>query len=93
MPLVTCRDCGSQVSDQALACPKCGRPMTQARPGPPKTTLTKPAGCFLQLVALFLMLSGLGLCIEGGSGGWFFGVLLIVGGVWLFIVGRRPALK
>jgi DNA-directed RNA polymerase subunit RPC12/RpoP len=26
MPLVTCPDCGTEVSDQAPACPKCGRP-------------------------------------------------------------------
>ena len=27
MALVTCRDCGKQVSEQAPACPNCGRPM------------------------------------------------------------------
>ena len=26
--LVTCADCGSDVSDAAQSCPKCGRPMT-----------------------------------------------------------------
>ncbi len=27
MPLITCPDCSSQVSDAAPACPKCGRPI------------------------------------------------------------------
>jgi uncharacterized membrane protein YvbJ len=29
MPLVTCPDCGQQVSDQAAACPQCARPLGQ----------------------------------------------------------------
>ncbi|HTJ78499.1 MAG TPA: hypothetical protein VL357_05845 [Rariglobus sp.] len=31
MPLLTCPDCQSQVSDAAPACPKCGRPIYNAR--------------------------------------------------------------
>lgn len=31
MPLTGCPDCGNQVSDQARACPQCGRP-TRSRP-------------------------------------------------------------
>lgn len=31
MPLTQCLDCGNQVSDQAKACPQCGRP-TRPRP-------------------------------------------------------------
>lgn len=27
MALITCPDCGKQLSDQAPACPNCGRPM------------------------------------------------------------------
>ena len=27
MPLVICKDCSEQISDKALSCPKCGRPM------------------------------------------------------------------
>lgn len=29
MPLITCPDCNHQVSDQAPACPSCGRPISQ----------------------------------------------------------------
>lgn len=28
MPLIQCPDCGAQVSDQAQACIKCGRPLS-----------------------------------------------------------------
>jgi hypothetical protein len=31
MPLITCPDCGTQVSDQAPACVKCGRPIGGSR--------------------------------------------------------------
>ena len=27
MPLITCPDCGNQVSSRAAACPKCGAPV------------------------------------------------------------------
>ena len=30
MPLINCPDCGHQVSDQAPACPQCGRPINTA---------------------------------------------------------------
>ena len=31
MPLITCPDCGTEVSDQAPACVKCGRPMGESQ--------------------------------------------------------------
>ena len=30
MPLITCPDCSHQISDQAPACPSCGRPAAKA---------------------------------------------------------------
>lgn len=30
MALITCRECGAQISDNAMACPQCGSPVTQA---------------------------------------------------------------
>lgn len=32
MALITCPDCGSRVSDQAKACPRCGRPIQLSQP-------------------------------------------------------------
>src|ERR1035437_5087346 len=43
MPLVTCPDCGNQVSDRAPACPKCGGPIArQGQPGTMGTPLQVP---------------------------------------------------
>ena len=42
MALLTCPDCNGPVSDQAAACPKCGRPV-DAAPPPPVTPATTPA--------------------------------------------------
>jgi membrane protein YdbS with pleckstrin-like domain len=35
MPLITCPDCGREVSSAAAACPQCGRPMTPSMSAPP----------------------------------------------------------
>ncbi len=42
MALLTCPDCRGPVSDQAVACPKCGRPVETAPP-PPATHTPTPA--------------------------------------------------
>ena len=34
MALITCPDCGKQISDQAPVCPECGRPSNQQPPQP-----------------------------------------------------------
>ncbi|MBA3676388.1 MAG: zinc ribbon domain-containing protein [Sphingosinicella sp.] len=41
MALVTCEDCGHEVSDRATACPKCGAPVAAAmnEPAPSKVSL------------------------------------------------------
>ncbi len=33
MPLISCPDCGKQVSSEAPTCPSCGRPIKQSSPG------------------------------------------------------------
>ena len=35
MPLISCPDCGKQVSSEAPTCPNCGRPIKQSRPTAP----------------------------------------------------------
>src|SRR5947208_11312596 len=35
MPLVSCPDCGSQISTAAIACPRCGRPTERTAPATP----------------------------------------------------------
>jgi len=64
MPLVTCPDCGKQVSDQAPACPHCGRPLRTPQKGPAtapmqvtikRKTSRATWGCFV-LMALGVVL-------------------------------------
>ncbi len=44
MALLACPDCNSEVSDQAPACPKCGRPIAGVAPTPPAAAAqTSPA--------------------------------------------------
>jgi zinc-ribbon domain len=101
MALVTCPDCGKEISDQAPACPSCGRPRepagvpvaTPVAPPARKTSLTKPAGCFLQVLGFFLLLVGVGLCVPRAGGSLVLGVVLLAVGGWLVVVGRRPAVQ
>jgi len=50
MPLIRCDDCEREVSDQASACPQCGRPITITTRGERVRTaednaLTRNRGC------------------------------------------------
>jgi len=70
MPLVTCPDCGKQISDQAPACPNCGRPMasppsTSAPPTPPAPIRARRKTPWVALGCLSLLVSGaLGIIIT-----------------------------
>ena len=53
------------------------------------TSITKPAGVGLQLLGLVVLaLSPVGMYM-----GWVVGPVWIAAGVWLFILGRRPATR
>ena len=62
MALITCPDCKNSVSDQAPACPKCGRPIKVAFTAPAAEsrpsiiTATKREGLFLQSMNVGCML-------------------------------------
>lgn len=64
MPLLTCPDCGREVSDRASACPGCGAPMAAAtapasRPEPVmvnEPTLTRNRGCADLLLILVVVI-------------------------------------
>jgi hypothetical protein len=52
MPLVTCADCGMEMSSEAVACPKCGKPNKKVVA---KTKDSKQAmGCLFMLLSLVL---------------------------------------
>lgn len=44
MALIKCKECGTEISNKAVTCPKCGAPVKVAR---------KPMGCGTVMVALF----------------------------------------
>jgi len=56
MALITCPDCGREVSDQATACPQCARPLTPKVPWwqyqPPAWQQQHREGLFLRSLNL-----------------------------------------
>lgn len=76
MALITCPECGTEVSDKADKCPKCAYPINKIQPPNPvkQEIIVKPKeGCFLQtlnagcmIVAVIVGIIGLivlvGLC-------------------------------
>src|SRR4051812_44517015 len=56
MALTTCPDCSTQVSDQAAACPKCGRPI--ASPHAYGAPVAPKKG--MSVLAIVLLVLGLG---------------------------------
>jgi hypothetical protein len=71
MPLITCPDCSTEVSDAAPACPKCARPMPKAVK-PEETLLTtqpkmaKEHPILFVLCLVLIPVYGLGLIILLG---------------------------
>lgn len=51
--MIQCPDCKEQVSDAAPACPKCGRPMPDAKP--PKKKLSKIQWALIIVACLFVV--------------------------------------
>lgn len=80
MGLITCQDCGRQVSEQAVACPQCGRPMnpptghatlplvvtgaTEPKEGLFLQTLNGGCGCLLVLLAFAFLAGFLGKLLD-----------------------------
>lgn len=64
MALITCKECGKEVSDQAAACPGCGVPVRvePVAPVPPQSLGNKKVGCASVLV-VFGLLGLLGLAV------------------------------
>lgn len=66
MALITCEECGKDISDQAAACPGCGAPAQPAQPAmpapSPKSLGDKKVGCGTVIVVFGLLgLLGLGI--------------------------------
>ncbi|MDP3297600.1 MAG: zinc ribbon domain-containing protein [Thermodesulfovibrionia bacterium] len=98
MALIKCPECGTEVSDKAVACPKCAHPIVEGsaeqaqtvKAQPIKKTAKKYKG--KMLIGIFLMVLGFLLIVSSVSGQQLnvvtgvLGVLATVGGVvWLII--------
>ncbi len=81
MALIECSSCGQGVSDKAKTCPKCGHPVKQA-------AITKPAGCFLQVISLPFIIGGLIATFNNSTAG---GLLVLIIGFLLLYAGGRAA--
>ncbi len=73
MALVKCPDCGGKVSDQAPACPHCGRPMKATTPAraasPNRQGLTKCPKCKKMVTPVVTSVGG-GSCSVGHREKW-----------------------
>lgn len=67
MGLITCPDCGKQISDLAPTCPNCGRPINNSNVNPADKTNGKKKDSILSIIAavlaIFVFTSFLGLII------------------------------
>lgn len=55
MALITCPECGKEISDSAMACPNCGKPMNQYYAEEPKKK-KKGLGCLMGIGVLCFLL-------------------------------------
>jgi len=87
MALISCSECGKEVSDKAASCPNCGAPIA----GEPSVSLNSQShakvtrtGAKWEGMGFILIVIGLIMAIAGQGVG---GLLMAVGFV-VFIVGR-----
>lgn len=97
--LIRCPDCQTEVSDQALQCVKCGRPMAAAREAGRSTeaAITTQAtakrykaqmlvGVAILIVGVFMMVGS-----ETGGDGRVWGAVLFLAGLVLYLGARFRA--
>jgi len=91
--LITCAECGRQVSDKAASCPQCGAPIVTGAPEPTVTTqLTARKFKLHQVIAVAAIILGFVIMIVADTtGARGFGGALVAAGLVLFIVARARA--
>lgn len=73
--LVNCSDCGSEVSDKAPACPKCGNPYVSAAPivfdttAPAEPSKSKPPASIVSKGAIIVVVVGVIVLVIGSLAG------------------------
>lgn len=88
MAIISCPECGKEISDRARACPHCGTPISDK-----ETTIEKTSkrykgqqlgGCLLSIVGVIIAAGG------SETGGTIGGVMIVIGLV-LFLASRFGA--
>lgn len=83
MALVSCKECGKQISDQAAACPNCGAPVSGRSQPPAAPVMVTAPKSRSAAVLLAMLLGGLGFHkFYLNSPGW--GVIYLLF-CWTFI--------
>jgi uncharacterized membrane protein YvbJ len=81
MSLISCPDCGRQVSDSAPTCPQCGKPIALASS---QTVRTKRKGGAYEALGFVLIVAGIIACFGSAT----VGTILILVGFIVFLIGR-----
>ncbi len=88
MPLIKCSDCSNEVSDVALACPNCGRPISNLEI-PSVNTIEETSKKFKlgRLMSLTVMWLSAIVLFAGAKGNVLFiaGIVLFLGFFWFLI--------
>ena len=91
MALVSCAECGRQISDRAASCPDCGCPINSPRPAPARTvTIQKTAKKYKGAKLIGAAWLGIGVIIMV-AGEETPGAVLAVLGLSIYIAARALA--
>ncbi len=93
MPLIQCPDCSQQVSDQAPACLRCGRPLAHGPALLQDTPVVRTVGAGVRYKVIGALLTIAGMVAGMFIGAAFdhvlgVGLLFMLPGVALFLYGR-----
>ncbi|NUM36675.1 MAG: zinc-ribbon domain-containing protein [Candidatus Brocadiae bacterium] len=88
MALISCTECGKEVSDKAASCPNCGVPILGASAvslNPQSHAKVTRTGAKWEGIGFILIIVGMIMAMASQGG---FGGLLIAVGFVVFIIGR-----
>lgn len=104
MALISCGECGNQVSDRATACPNCGNPIATVAAGAPgvdhvaidsapvvTTQATGKGPKIVQMIGCLIVVLGVVSCVAAPSGNVFGGIAISTLGAVIYIAGSISA--
>lgn len=89
MALISCEECGSQLSSKAVACPKCGAPAKGK--GVVTTQQTSKVFKVMQILGFLLIVAGVVSCVGAPTGETLKSTWTWLLGLLLFLAGRVGA--